>query len=152
EQENIANTYPGGQIGINIQIPVKTFTALGDPTINPDSPQTTSYASNKALFTSAGATLPASFDPKGTSNTVILMERYANTALGGTGPGALRLQSLHHIWSGVNTGLDCSQPGSGFSNYPQFAPIPSLADNRAPQGFAVSVLQVCLGDGSVRGF
>jgi prepilin-type N-terminal cleavage/methylation domain-containing protein len=150
EQENIANAFPGAQTNVDVQVAVKTFIALGDPTYALTLLETTSYASNQALF-QPGATLPASFESKGTSNTVMLMERYANAALGGTGPGVLRIQSLHHKWSGVYTSLDCSQPGSGFSNYPQFAPIPASADNRAPQGFSASVMQVCLGDGSVRG-
>ena len=40
--------------------------------------------------------------------------------------------------------------GVGFSNLPQFAPAPGTVDNRAPQGFSRSGMQVCLGDGSVR--
>jgi prepilin-type N-terminal cleavage/methylation domain-containing protein len=144
EQENIANANPNGFIGTIINLPVKTFIALGDPTNNPSS-DLTSYASNADLFTTTGASLPASFDPKGTSNTVMLMERYAKSGVG------VSFLFRFHRWSTGFTTLSCSSPGFRFSNFPQFAPIPSLADNRAPQGFTTSVMQVCLGDGSVRG-
>ena len=148
EQENIATLYPGGFLGMDIPVPVKTYYASLDPTADP-TVEFTSYASNLALFQFTGARMPASFDPKGTSNTVILMERYAQTAIGG-GPGSLGLQSRHHIWSGSWTGLDCSFVPDGFSNAPQFAPPPDQADNRCPQGFTSSVMEVALGDGSVR--
>src|SRR5262249_43349366 len=52
--------------------------------------------------------------------------------------------------SGPNTTLDCSAPGVGFSNLPQFAPPTGTVDNRTPQGFSSSGMLVCLGDGSVR--
>src|SRR5262249_794392 len=148
EQGNIANANPDGFIGTIIGSPVKTFIALGDPTNNPTS-NLTSYASNMDLFTTSGVRLPPGFDPKGTSKTVMLMERYAQSAVG-VRFGASFLTRFHR-WSTGLTTLSCSSPGSGFSNFPQFAPIPSLADNRAPQGFTASVMQVCLGDGSVRG-
>jgi prepilin-type N-terminal cleavage/methylation domain-containing protein len=152
EQENIAATYPQGLIGIDIQVPVKTFIAPADPTNN-DASDMTSYASNIALFPAPPRpppTMPGSFGDKGTSNTVMLMERYARAAVGAVG-GSVGLLSLNHKWSTAYTGLDCSAPGAGFSNFPQFAPAPSLADNRAPQGFSASGMLVCLGDGSVRG-
>src|SRR5262249_35430947 len=95
------------------------------------------------------ARLPAVFGSKGTSNTVLLMERYARADVGAP-PGVLGLQAKVHKWSGPNTTLDCSAPGVGFSNAPQFAPAPGTVDNRTPQGFSASGMQVCLGDGSVR--
>jgi prepilin-type N-terminal cleavage/methylation domain-containing protein len=149
EQENIANANPNGQIGIIISVPVKTFIAPLDPTNDPTQ-YLTSYASNSALFKITPAPrLPASLQPKGTSNTVMLMERYARCAVP-PGGGSIGLQSKVHIWSESWTSLDCSVPGAGFSNLPQFAPDPSQADNRAPQGFSTTVMQVGLGDGSVR--
>jgi prepilin-type N-terminal cleavage/methylation domain-containing protein len=120
EQENIATLYPDGLIGAEIPVPVKTFIAPLDPT-NDSGEILTSYASNRAVFQFGGASLPATFDPKGTSNTVILMERYAHTAIGG-GFGSLGLQSRSHIWSGSWTSLDCSFAPDGFTNAPQFAP------------------------------
>jgi prepilin-type N-terminal cleavage/methylation domain-containing protein len=148
EQENVANQYPQGFIGFDVPVTVKTFIASADPTNDPASDMT-SYASNIALFGSTGAQLPASFNPKGTSNTVMLMERYARAAIGAG--GSVGLLSRNHKWSTGFTGLNCAAPAVGFSNFPQFAPPPDQADNRAPQGFSSSVMQVCLGDGSVRG-
>jgi prepilin-type N-terminal cleavage/methylation domain-containing protein len=147
EQENIVNQYPQGFIGMDIPVSVKTFIPSADPTNSAGSNQI-SYGSNSALFQFGGATMTASFSTKGTSNTVMLMERYATTALGTF--GSLGLQARFHAWSEAFTGIDCSQPGVGFSNLPQFAPLPELADNRAPQGFYTSGIQVTLGDGSVR--
>jgi prepilin-type N-terminal cleavage/methylation domain-containing protein len=152
EQENLANANPQGQIGVIIQAPVKTFNAPLDVS-NGDTLDLTSYASNSALFNPFGtARLPAAFEPKGTTNTVMLMERFAHvtSGIGKIGPGSIGLQSFTHIWSAPQTALDCSQPGVGFSNFPQFAPSPSVVDNRVPQGFSSSVMLVCLGDGSVR--
>ena len=147
EQENVAQQYPQGFIGFDVPVTVKTFIAQGDPTNSGDS-DLTSYASNRALFGPMGARLPASFQPKGTSNTVMLMERYARAAIGGF--GSIGLLSRNHQWSTGFTSLDCSQPAVDYSNAPQFAPPPDQADNRAPQGFSSSVMLVCLGDGSVR--
>jgi hypothetical protein len=144
EQENVANQYPQGLIGFDVPVTVKTFIAPADPTNNPSSDMT-SYGSNIALF-QPGARLPASFNPKGTSNTVMLMERYALAAVG----PSISPPTRAHKWSTGYTGLNCSAAGVGYSNYPQFAPPPAQADNRAPQGFSPSVMQVCLGDGSVR--
>jgi prepilin-type N-terminal cleavage/methylation domain-containing protein len=149
EQENIATLYPDGFIGVDIPVPVKTFTAPLDPTNDP-TVEFTSYASNLALFQFTGASMPASFGSKGTSNTVILMERYAQTSITGE-PGSLGLQSRNHIWSGSWTGLDCSFVPDGYTNAPQFAPTLEQADNRRPQGFTSSAMLVALGDGSVRG-
>jgi hypothetical protein len=120
---------------------------MADPTNDP-SADMTSYASNSALFKTTGASLPGSFGAKGTSNTVMLMERYARAPVGLIGPLAL-LAHVHH-WSMAYTALDCSTPGAGFSNFPQFAPPANQADNRTPQGFLPTVMLVGLGDGSVR--
>jgi prepilin-type N-terminal cleavage/methylation domain-containing protein len=149
EQENIVAANPGGQIGINIGIPVKTFIAPLDPSNN-ETLQLTSYASNSALFKAVNnvstANMTNSFGSKGTTNTVILMERYAFCPVG----ASLVLNNGHHIWSAGFTGLDCSTIPTGFSSTPQFAPIATAADNRRPQGFTSSGCLVCLGDGSVR--
>jgi prepilin-type N-terminal cleavage/methylation domain-containing protein len=146
EQENIAKAYPQGQIGFDVPVSVKTYIAQADPTNDPTS-SLTSYASNSALFKSpGGGRMPASFQPKGTSNTVMLMERYAIAPVG----ASFVLHNQSHFWSTGSTALDCSAPGVGFSNSPQFAPARDKADNRTPQGFTSAVMQVCLGDGSVR--
>jgi prepilin-type N-terminal cleavage/methylation domain-containing protein len=60
--------------------PIKTYIAPADPTNNTAS-TFTSYASNALLFGTSGASLNSSF-ADGTSNTVMLMERYAQGAVG----------------------------------------------------------------------
>jgi prepilin-type N-terminal cleavage/methylation domain-containing protein len=145
EQENIASQYPEGFIGFDVPVTVKTYIAPLDTTN--DHTEFTSYACNSALFV-ADAHIPSSFGFKGTSNTVALMERYAITDINGFGP--FGIIARFHKWSEPWMALDCSQPGVGFSNAPQFAPPPGTADNRAPQGFETTVMLVCLGDGSVR--
>jgi type II secretory pathway pseudopilin PulG len=148
EQENIANLYPQGFIGFDVPVTVQTYIAAADPSNNSSSDMT-SYASNIALFKTTGASLPTSFGTKGTSNTVMLMERYAQGSVG-LASGSVGLLSRNHKWSTGYTGLDCSTPAIGYSNFPQFAPAVNLADNRTPQGFDSAVMQVALGDGSVR--
>ena len=156
EQENIADTYPQGLIGMNIQIPIRTYFAPLDPG-NASNLQLTSYASNQALFmttttfpNTTTANMAKSFGSKGTSNTVMIMERYAKTPLN----ARPSLNNGNHIWSGSYTSLDCTViPSTGCYTAPpapQFAPLPSAADVFRPQGFTSTVMLVCLGDGSVR--
>jgi prepilin-type N-terminal cleavage/methylation domain-containing protein len=147
EQGNIVEQYPPGN-GTQVPVPVKTYIALGDPTNNPAS-YLTSYASNEKVFTQVkNARFPACMEPKGTSNTVMFMERYAVAAIS-TGFGLAAQAAKTHYWSQQNTGISSTTLLS--SNYPQFAPIPSEASQTVPQGFSPAVMQVCLGDGSVRG-
>jgi prepilin-type N-terminal cleavage/methylation domain-containing protein len=156
EQENIAANYPQGLIGINIPVSVMTYYAPLDPTNDP-SLDFTSYASNQALFkttttipNTTTANINNSFGSKGTSNTVMIMERYAKAPVN----ARLALRNGNHIWSTAFTALDCTVvPASGGYTAPpapQFAPTPAAADNFRPQGFTASVMLVCLGDGSVR--
>jgi prepilin-type N-terminal cleavage/methylation domain-containing protein len=145
EQETIAAQFPEGFIGLDVPVTVRTYIAPLD--ITNDGTEFTSYGVNSALFIGEPH-LPSSFGTKGTSNTVALMERYAMTDINGFGP--FSIMARFHKWSEPWIGLDCSQPGNGFSNAPQFLPAPGTADNRAPQGFDTSVMLVCLGDGSIR--
>jgi len=66
--------------------PIKTFVAPLDPT-NPGTSDLTSYASNAAVFgvpstATGGASIryPSAFNTKGTTNTILFMERYARHA------------------------------------------------------------------------
>jgi prepilin-type N-terminal cleavage/methylation domain-containing protein len=154
EQENLYNQYnpgPGSFFGIlntttvnntttytygPIQVAVKTYVAPGDPTNPPTIPGLTSYASNALVFGNLGARLPASF-PDGTSNTVVLTERYAQTL----SPGGATM----HYWSTTQTWVSPT-PTSGF----QLAPAQTAAVDALPQGFSSGGMQVGLGDGSVR--
>jgi len=145
EQDNTAAAYPEGVIGVDIPVTIKLYIAPLD--VTNDGTEFTSYGCNSALFL-IDSHIPSSFGTKGTSNTVAVMERCANADI--NSPGPFRLISLHHIWSEPWIGLDCSQPGVGFSNAPQFNPPPGTIDNRRPQGFDPTAMLVCLGDGSVR--
>ena len=144
EQQNLYNQYnpgPGGYFGglgatgtpNPIAAVVKPYVAPADPTNNTNSlPGLTSYASNYLLFGSTGASLPASFQD-GTSNTVIFMERYAQSS---SGP---------HYWSSVNNFIVATTV-SGF----QIAPPINSAIDTLPQGCSTASMMVGLGDGSVR--
>jgi prepilin-type N-terminal cleavage/methylation domain-containing protein len=130
----------GGVGGNNVPNPilyrVKTYVAPADPTVNANSLGLTSYASNFLVFADTGARLPATFID-GTSNTVVLMERYA-VAQGPTG-------AVQHYWSALDNYLSAT-PTSGF----QLAPTANAANDGQPQGFSAGGMQVGLGDGSVR--
>jgi prepilin-type N-terminal cleavage/methylation domain-containing protein len=144
EQQNIYNQYnpgPGGYFGgLNangvpnpIPLVVKPYIAPADPTNNTNSmPGLTSYASNYLVFGSSGAMLPATFTD-GTSNTVIFMERYAQSSSGA------------HYWSSVNNYIVATTT-SGF----QIAPPQSSANEALPQGCSTAAMMVGLADGSVR--
>jgi prepilin-type N-terminal cleavage/methylation domain-containing protein len=148
EQQNLYNQYnPGpsgyfgglGGGGVPNPIPavVKTFVAPADSTNNTNStPGLTSYASNYLLFGSTGASLPASFID-GTSNTVIFMERYAQSNLSGT--------ATQHYWSSINNYVVVT-PTSGF----QVNVAPNAAVDTVPQGCSTAAMMVGMGDGSVR--
>jgi prepilin-type N-terminal cleavage/methylation domain-containing protein len=148
EQENVANAFPGGQIGVSIDVPIKTFIAPLDPT-NDTTTLLTSYASNHALLKNTGGNINNSFGSKGTSNTVMIMERYARTPVN----ASLALNNRNHIWAAGFTSLDFTVIPNvrGFTGFaPQFAPAPNDADVFRPQGFTATVMLTCLGDGSVR--
>lgn len=144
EQQNIYNQYnpgPGGYFGglggggtpNPITVTVKPYIAPADPTNNTNSmPGLTSYASNYLVFGTTGAMLPATFQD-GTSNTVIFMERYAQSS---SGP---------HYWSATNNYI-VATPTSGF----QIAPPQASANDAVPQGCSTAAMMVGLADGSVR--
>src|SRR5262249_43758816 len=88
EQDNVYRAIQGGgAAGTAAQnATIKTFVAPLDST-NPGNSNVTSYASNAAVFgiTGGGSTrFPAQFNTKGTSNTVLFMERFAVTSVAST--------------------------------------------------------------------
>jgi prepilin-type N-terminal cleavage/methylation domain-containing protein len=121
-------------------LPIKTYTAAADPTTN-NTLNSTSYAANGLLFlvvNGHGPNLNSSF-PDGTSNTVMLMERYA---ISGTGMGA-----GGHPWLGTAPQVLVTPTAtSGF----QIKPAPAQAMEGLPQGMSSGGMQVALGDASVR--
>jgi prepilin-type N-terminal cleavage/methylation domain-containing protein len=149
EQQNLFNQYnpgSGGYFGgLNasgtpnpIAAVVKPYVAPADPTNNTNSfPGLTSYASNYLVFGSTGANLPATFSD-GTSNTVIFMERYAQTSSG------------QHYWSALNNYIVAS-PNPGTAGYGfQIAPPQGSAIDSLPQGCSSAAMMAGLADGSVR--
>jgi prepilin-type N-terminal cleavage/methylation domain-containing protein len=149
EQENVAAQFPNGFIGSTAGLPIKTFVAALDPT-NDTTTDLTSYASNLALFKNTAGNISNAFGTKGTSNTVMIMERYAVSKVG-NGSGSLGLQRGHHHWNSAFAGIDCTTVPAGLdATTPQFVPPLAAVDYRRPQGFTATVMLACLGDGSVR--
>jgi prepilin-type N-terminal cleavage/methylation domain-containing protein len=129
---------------------VKTFQAPLDPSNN--APGLTSYCANGLVLQKGGLNIPAAFTTKGTSKTLIFMERYAVTATssqaspflsinpnalpagsGGTYVGPPSQPSSPYIYSYVN-GLVTGAPGVlldnnhywGYSDVVSLARIPPL--------------------------
>jgi prepilin-type N-terminal cleavage/methylation domain-containing protein len=134
--------------------PLKVFMSPADPTMPHDGIVTMmggpyggcSYASNFLVFTNqpgGKAAIPSTF-PDGTSNTIVLGQRY--TDCGGMATG----------WQ---MGM-CGNPPTWPYDYvsavfpalplPQWAPTPSACDSMLLQGLYPSGMLVGLGDGSVR--
>ncbi|HZT78755.1 MAG TPA: DUF1559 domain-containing protein [Gemmataceae bacterium] len=167
---NQINPGPGGAFGVvdpttgalnPIPATVKTYVAPADPTNSTTAPGLTSYASNWLAFTWSGSRLPASF-PDGTSNTILLMERFAVANLTTTTAAGTMTTVQTHYWSGQNTYIyatyvpavtdatgNVTTPAV-YGGYPQFGATPATANDPQPQGFQTSGLQVAMGDGSVR--
>jgi prepilin-type N-terminal cleavage/methylation domain-containing protein len=181
EQDNLFNSNnpgPGGTFGGSIdpttgaltlnpiRVAVKTYVAPLDSTNSANSnPGLTSYASNYLVFGNTGALMPNTFQD-GTSNTVVVMERFAvanlttTTTVGGTTTTTTTQQS--HFWSTTNnfilpTYIPAVTDSMGnvltpavYTGSPQFGAKPNTANDPQPQGFETSGMQVALGDGSVR--
>jgi type II secretory pathway pseudopilin PulG len=135
EQNDVYNN-----IATASNVPIKTYIAPADPTNNKNVAYT-SYAANGLLFqvvNGYGPNLNSSFTD-GTSNTVMLTERYAVSSVGpGAGP---------HPWYGTAANvLIVPTPTSGFEIMP---PIMQATES-LPQGMATGGMQVALGDGSIR--
>jgi len=164
---------------------VKTYQAPADPTQIATSPLT-SYGCNYNLFGGPGAitittatggaggnqvaTPPggaqtprwAMMFSKGTTNIVIVAERYAVAGISAAGnTGA----SLSHFWNGANNGYFVgTNSGSVAAGYPmgtspnqvnapvgfQLAPSQSGAEDLRAQGFSGGGMCVALGDASCR--
>jgi prepilin-type N-terminal cleavage/methylation domain-containing protein len=154
EQDNLYRQYQAApQTAL---VPVKIFIAPGDRTTVGSEP-ITSYASNHLLFEAPGPSLPASI-PDGTSNTIMVIERYSRGYV--SPPGGT---PVVHTWSRVGfttpppvivSGYSWICPG-GPPTYPATVVVqPSPADKDAYEGdsqafFAGGAL-ASLADGSVR--
>jgi hypothetical protein len=122
--------------------PIKTYQAPGDPTGKPTMPWT-NYAANALVLpvqNGFGPSLAASF-PDGTSNTVLLVERYAVSADGGT--------AGTHLWAATTSPTQVLITPTMTSGF-QVKPATGAATDALPQGLSSGGLQVCLADASVR--
>jgi prepilin-type N-terminal cleavage/methylation domain-containing protein len=139
---------------------IKTYYAPLDQT-NPGNTNLTSYASNSAVFgTTDGGTIryPAHFDSKGTSATVLFMERFARTSVPST---------PNHTWADgrpyLNNVYQAQIPGMTNCPDPIFGGNPTdittgtqpyvpgnVTNDWTAHAFSSAALQVGLGDGSCR--
>jgi len=162
-----SNTFPG-------QWNQETFT-----TANAGQGGPLSYAANNMVFM-AGQTngSPANWDSKasipktfrdGTSTTILFAERYADCKAGAGEPA-----ELQHSWTLYSDppngtplapngnqniwGVGYAEPANGWPSgnglpgqIPQFAPLDANCITYLLQGYSDAVIQVAMGDGSVRG-
>jgi prepilin-type N-terminal cleavage/methylation domain-containing protein len=126
EQDNVYNANA-------LNTSIKTYIAPSD-NLNPTSSSFTSYGSNGWVFAAnASGRLPATFNPKGTSNTIMVFERSANNA---------------NAWAGSNTTWSPLPTDSVLirqPSYPAGGPAGATAISTAG---ALCVM----GDGSARAF
>jgi prepilin-type N-terminal cleavage/methylation domain-containing protein len=154
EQDNLYRQYQAApQTAL---IPVKTFIAPGDRTTSGHEP-ITSYASNHLVFEAPGPRFPASI-PDGTSNTIMMIERYSRGYVSPpNGPPVV------HTWSRVGFTTPPPVIVSGYTwicpvgppQYPAKVMVQSTpADRDAyepdPQAFFTGGALAGLADGSVR--
>jgi prepilin-type N-terminal cleavage/methylation domain-containing protein len=164
---------PDGGNGTSDKV-VKTFLAPGDPSL-PGNNLTwsgraaVSYAANWQVFQGGNggdwwgitaesvARLPATF-PDGTSNTVLIGERYSVCGFDPTNscgnPAVVGTCPSQHIWAecgqGAGPGHDTYQPSIYLDILPQWAPTQATCNPLTYQGFSTGSFQVGLGDASVR--
>jgi len=155
EQDNLYNATTGVTTATTIS-PVKTYQAPADPTQIATTPLS-SYGCNYLVFGGPNTvTLPAQSGPatgaqtprwgqlfsKGTTNVVMVSEKYAVAGAGGTGS---LTPPIYHYWNGTNNGY-LTLTGSAF----QLAPSASAARDDLAQGFSGGGMCVTLGDASCR--
>jgi len=140
---------------------IKTYYAPLDSN-NPGNNNQTSYVANAYLFTSThgGQTMPAMFFTKGTSNTIMFVERTAslnnvNTAGAGgwSATNATPQASGAGSFVTANTTVVNSASGFNYINLGNAATVGNLSAPATTNGataFSAAGFQVSLGDGTVR--
>jgi prepilin-type N-terminal cleavage/methylation domain-containing protein len=148
EQDNIYKTYQAApDQGVPDATPIKTFIASADPS-NPGTDTHTSYSSNAAVLGNldgGSVTLTFLTQGKGTSQTILFMERFAST-----GPSAAQNHRWPHVnVNGNNLYLADQTAAVNFPN-PIFGATPATVGVDATAHSFGPVLQVGMADGSVR--
>jgi type II secretory pathway pseudopilin PulG len=125
--------------------PIKTYIAPADPTNN-TTVAYTSYADNILVLqaSNVSANLKSTFQD-GTSNTVLLMERFAQAYLN---PGTSTATATQHPWWGGAGQVLISPTNS--SPFMQVQPALAAANDLLPQGMSAGGMQVAMADGSIR--
>jgi type II secretory pathway pseudopilin PulG len=120
---------------------IKTYIAPADASYEPGKPWT-SYATNVSLFgvtppdkVGQFARYPASFAQHGTTNTIVVMERYSKAG------------DNVHAWADTKEGATYLVGGKATV---EFRVPPQKASNTAAQAFVPNGCMVGLGDGSIR--
>jgi hypothetical protein len=149
EQDNVYKQYMNDPSSCKVVI--KTFMAPLDPSNDGKQPLT-SYASNAAVFGIGGnnsAAYPSAFNTKGTSNTILFMERFAVTQIDG--------KTNAHLWPAskpahVNYIYDVGFPAP-LVNLPDpiFGATPgTVTKDDTAHSFSADKLQVVMADSSAR--
>jgi prepilin-type N-terminal cleavage/methylation domain-containing protein len=167
EQGNIYNLYfaqpDKGTGSPPASTPIPTYVAAADPT-NPGNDTHTSYSSNAAVLGTSTLSQPggnvklsALTSGKGTTSTILFMERFASTG----GPAANNHHWQHTNQGGNNLYLSNATATTNFPN-PDFSlqpaslgPAPGSNNDastatQSATAFTAAGIQVGMGDGSVR--
>ncbi len=153
EQDNVYKTYMDKPTKVPETLTIKTYLCPFDPSCVKENTALTSYASNANIFgigeKDTLVRYPSAFNQRGTSNTILFMERYAKT---GT-------KSSHYWYDTGATRTYVYPPAKGDDPWtsivnPQFGVTfdstdPAVIDDTA-HSFTGMTLDVGLGDGSAR--
>lgn len=159
EQQNLYNSVTTSS-DMAMNSPLKVYMAPADPTMPAsgivsmlgDPYGGCSYASNYLVFSNTpggSARIPATFSD-GTSNTIVLMDRYTACPMAMMAQGwQMGMCGNPPSWPFYPGGMDTM---ATFPNLPlpQMAPSMNMCDPTLVQSFYVSGIMVGLGDGSVR--
>jgi len=143
EQGNIWNT------GTSTSVGIKTYYAPADPSHRGTGSTDISYDFNSGLFVSTNGSgvpqtrSPATYGPKGTSNTITIVEKSAGTSATLGQPA----------WSArIGVGLPASTSATAATTMIQNGSFPTTSTQDAASCLTSAGCQVGLGDGTARNF
>jgi prepilin-type N-terminal cleavage/methylation domain-containing protein len=160
EQQNVYNGIVANPpTVIPTSTTLKIYVAPADPTNNTSgNAGLTSYAANQLVFPAATTAAPIVYGPNlkstfqdGTSNTVLLAERYAISQDFPPGQTTTIPGQTHPWYGNASQVLYIPVTGNPGQPYPyQVKPPLNTVCDAVPQGMSVGGIQVALADGSVR--